>query len=475
MIQIDIEKDFLYLEYEIFELLKVFGKKTSFIVQNQEENFKEKINIYSNNNLVFIEFFKNNITKKFSIEIEKGKKEIKNFIKRTLYCYFKDNFEVKVPWGILTGIRPTKIIHELRLSGKKEDEIKQIMKEKYYLDDDKIDLLVEVAKKEKYYLDNSKKNTCSIYISIPFCPTRCIYCSFPSHNLKQWGKFRKEYVEKLKSEISQTLPYIKKDIETIYIGGGTPTSLEAQELESLLSHISSVFDLNAIKEFTVEAGRVDTITKEKLEILKKYKVSRISINPQTMNDKTLNLIKRDHDHLEINRIFKLARKVGFDNINMDIILGLPQENAKDVKITLERILNLNPESLTVHTMAIKRASKLKENLQDYNLSLYEEMINMLNVSKEFAKKMKLEPYYMYRQKYMLGNLENIGYSKEGKECIYNIQIMEEKQDIIAFGAGAVSKFTYPEENRLERVANVKNLLDYLNRTEEMVLRKKKYL
>ena len=264
-----------------------------------------------------------------------------------------------------------------------------------------------------------------------------------------------------------------KEIETLYIGGGTPTALEADQLDTLINALFKELDLTNIKEFTVEAGRPDTITKEKLKVMKKHNVTRISINPQTMNDETLVKIGRDHNVNDIVNCFRLARSLGFDNINMDIILGLVDENLDMVRNTLEKIKELNPESLTVHTLAIKRASTLKENLDKYELTRYEEMIKMIELSMEYAKDMGLNPYYMYRQKHMLGNLENIGYAKEGFECIYNIQIMEEKQSNLAIGAGAISKYVYVDEDRIERTDNVKNVELYIERIEEMIERKVK--
>ena len=264
-----------------------------------------------------------------------------------------------------------------------------------------------------------------------------------------------------------------KSIETLYIGGGTPTTLSPEEMETLIKGLFKEFDLSNIKEFTVEAGRPDTINREILEVLKKHGVSRISINPQTMNDETLQKVGRKHSVNDIIECFQLARELGFDNINMDIILGLVDENLAMVENTLKEIEKLSPESLTVHTLAVKRTSKLKENIDNYELTQFDEMTKMIDLSMKYAKKMGLNPYYMYRQKHMLGNLENIGYAKEGYECIYNIQIMEERQSNIALGAGSITKFVYADENRIERVENVKNLEQYIDRVDEMINRKYK--
>ena len=243
-------------------------------------------------------------------------------------------------------------------------------------------------------------------------------------------------------------------------------------MDILIKALFKELDLSKIKEFTVEAGRPDTINREILECLKKNNVTRISINPQTMNQETLDKIGRGHSVEEIKEAFNLAREIGFDNINMDLILGLEGENVEMVRNTLEEMKKLSPESLTVHTLAIKRASKLKEKMDEYVLTQYEEMVKMIDLSMEYAKEMNLNPYYMYRQKQMLGNLENIGYAKEGYECIYNMQIMEEKQSNYALGAGSISKFVYVDEDRIERVENVKNVEQYIDRVEEMIDRKK---
>ena len=279
-------------------------------------------------------------------------------------------------------------------------------------------------------------------------------------------------IEEIKG-ISEIIKENNKEIETLYIGGGTPTALEAKELDLVITSLFKELNLENIKEFTVEAGRPDTITKEKLQVLKKHNVSRISINPQSMNDITLEKIGRGHKVQDIIDCFNMARDLGFDNINMDIILGLVDEDVFMVENTLKQIQKLNPESLTVHTLAVKRSSTLKENIENYELTQYEEMIKMIDLSMEYAKKMGLNPYYMYRQKHMLGNLENIGYAKEGYECIYNMQIMEEKQSNYAIGAGAISKFVYVDEDRIERVENVKNVEQYIERTDEMLVRKRK--
>ncbi|MFR4163502.1 MAG: coproporphyrinogen dehydrogenase HemZ [Paraclostridium sordellii] len=473
-------------KYEVAELLKLFTTQFRFIKDNEEYDKRiiNSVNIDSNEVNSLTNYYEGEnlvISKQESFDItklnnEEVKKKTKTVIKRSMFRVLDKVFETYVPWGVLTGIRPVKIVHSLLDKGISESEIREILKNNYLIKDEKIDLALDIAKRERVFIYPIDKNKISLYVSIPFCPTRCVYCSFPANPMKQFGHLRDDYIKALIKEIKGLAKLLKdtnKEIETLYIGGGTPTALEADQLDTLINALFKELDLTNIKEFTVEAGRPDTITKEKLEVMKKHNVTRISINPQTMNDETLVKIGRDHNVNDIVDCFKLARSLGFDNINMDIILGLVDENLDMVRNTLEKIKELNPESLTVHTLAIKRASTLKENLDKYELTRYEEMIKMIELSMEYAKDMGLNPYYMYRQKHMLGNLENIGYAKEGFECIYNIQIMEEKQSNLAIGAGAISKYVYVDEDRIERTDNVKNVELYIERIEEMIERKVK--
>ncbi|XTR37492.1 coproporphyrinogen dehydrogenase HemZ [Paraclostridium tenue] len=473
-------------KYEVAELLKLFTTQFKFINSNDEfekilineviikdKQIESITKLYENKELKICksESFDTNLINKEDI-----KKGTKTIIKRSIFNVLDELFKTYVPWGILTGIRPVKIVHNLLDQDLSEEDIRENLKNNYLIKDEKIDLALDIAKRERVFIYPIDKNKISLYVSIPFCPTRCVYCSFPANPMKQFGHLRDKYVKALIKEIKGLAKLLKdtnKDIETLYIGGGTPTALEANQLDVLIKALFEELDLSNIKEFTVEAGRPDTITKEKLEVMKKHNVTRISINPQTMNNETLAKIGRDHNVDDIINCFKMARDLGFDNINMDIILGLVDEDLEMVRNTLEKIKELSPESLTVHTLAIKRASTLKENLDKYELTRYEEMIKMIDLSMEYAKDMGLNPYYMYRQKHMLGNLENIGYAKEGFECIYNIQIMEEKQSNLAVGAGAISKYVYVDEDRIERTDNVKNVEQYIDRVDEMIERKVK--
>ena len=471
-------------KYEVAELIKLFTTQFNFVdnkdvgmtLENSVVYYNDKVfskTVYLENYQVIYESLDHKSIE--GLSEQEIKKITKETIKRSMYNVLMKKFNSYVPWGILTGIRPVKIVHNLLDKNLSDKDIRENLKTNYLISDEKIDLALSIAKRERKFIYPIDKNKISLYISIPFCPTRCYYCSFPANPLKQFGHLKKEYIDKLIIEIKGLAKLLKetnKEIETLYIGGGTPTTLDAEEMDILIKALYKELDLSNIKEFTVEAGRPDTINREILECLKKNNVTRISINPQTMNQETLDKIGRGHSVNEIKEAFHLAREIGFDNINMDLILGLEGEKVDMVRNTLEEIKKLSPESLTVHTLAIKRASKLKENMDEYVLTQYEEMIKMIDLSMEYAKEMNLSPYYMYRQKQMLGNLENIGYAKEGYECIYNMQIMEEKQSNYALGAGAISKFVYIDEDRIERVENVKNVEQYIDRVEEMIDRKK---
>ncbi|SDK55853.1 coproporphyrinogen dehydrogenase HemZ [Natronincola ferrireducens] len=483
-------------QYEVKELLKLFYTVEDIeIIQPLQKSFHETM-IQTAKNTIISKFLteenrgtvitegnfrgkKQKIETSFLLEnnILDTRKKAKQAIKSSMFQLLTKEKDKNLPWGFLTGIRPTKIVHELMEKDLSDEEILGVLTEEYFIVEEKALLLLGIAKTEHQYVYPIDENKVSLYISIPFCPTRCVYCSFPSNPLNKFEEYVPQYVEALCQEIvgvGEMLSKMGKEVETLYIGGGTPTTLKVEEFFQLFHTIFASFDLKNLKEFTVEAGRPDTIDKKKLVFLKNSGVTRISINPQTMNDCTLQKIGRKHSAKEIVEAYQLAKDVGFENINMDIIIGLPGENPDMVCHTMEEIKKLSPNNLTVHTLAIKNASKLKED--QYHTKIEEDHImKMLEITAEYAREMGLKPYYMYRQKHMVGNLENIGYAKPGYECIYNIQIMEEKQTIIAMGAGAVSKIVFPKENRLERVPNVKNLEQYLNRAEEMIERKKKPL
>ena len=402
--------------------------------------------------------------------------ERKNRLKRRLYRELSARTGKILPWGTLTGIRPTKIAMGKLEEGLTAEEIRAFLQNEYLVGEEKSSLAVEIAFREKEILKNiDYEEGYSLYIGIPFCPTTCLYCSFTSYPMTKWEPRMGEYLDALFQEIDWTAErFRKKKLNTIYIGGGTPTSLSPELLDRLLKKICESFDFRDLQEFTVEGGRPDSITRRKLEVLKSYPVTRISINPQTMRQETLRRIGRRHTVEAIEEAFLLAREIGFDNINMDIILGLPEETPEDVEYTVRRIEALRPDSLTVHSLAVKRASRLKMEAEGTVVAggTQEESEAMMAAAAAGAKRMGLYPYYLYRQKNMAGNLENVGFAAPEKAGIYNILIMEEKQSIVALGAGPVSKRIYPD-GRIERSDNVKDVNLYMEKTGEMIERKEK--
>jgi coproporphyrinogen dehydrogenase HemZ len=460
--------------YELFQILNLFYDKS-------EINFNSEDLIFDFESLVnnvesYVEFIAKKqgeepISEKKHIDIN-DKKAVKNAIRFTaLKCLEKYTSSSK-PWGILVGIRPTKIVHECVKNGMGKGEIISYLVSNYSLTHEKAELTLEVAFNEAKFL-NKKPKSLSLYIGIPFCPTRCVYCSFTSNPIGGNKGFVDKYLESLHKEIDASLSQIKKrgySVDTLYIGGGTPTSLTAEQISELLSILGKHLDLKNLREFTVEAGRPDSIDREKLIAIKEAGCSRISINPQSMNDETLKRIGRLHSSKEIIDKFYMARELGFDNINMDIIIGLPGEGLAEIERTIDIICDLSPENVTVHTMAIKRASVLIEEEHERESEIAEDMYK---IAIERVRKAGMYPYYMYRQKNMVSPLENIGYCKEDKECVYNIQMIAENISIIAMGADAVSKLMFEKENRHERVANLKDVREYVNRIDEMIKNKVK--
>ncbi len=406
----------------------------------------------------------------------------KNAVKKLIYIGLKEKTGKDLPWGNLTGIRPTRIAMNLVDKGKSDDEIAKYMKETYFVSDEKISVSTRIARREKEILkDIDYENGYSLYIGIPFCPTTCLYCSFTSYPIGAYSKIVDDYISCLEKEIDYVAEDFKgKPIDTVYIGGGTPTTLEPHQIERLIGYAREKLDFSHVKEFTVESGRPDSITREKLKAMKKMGVTRISVNPQTMRDETLKLIGRRHNVAQLIEAFNMAREEGFDNINMDIILGLPGETASDVQYTIDEIKKLDPDDLTVHSLAIKRGSKLAEVLHEKELKgelkvpILESINNteeMMRIASEGAKDMGLEPYYLYRQKNISGNFENTGYARKGKAGIYNILINEEVQSIVALGAGTVTKRVFGN-GRIERCDNVKDVALYMEKIDEMIKRKR---
>lgn len=373
---------------------------------------------------------------------------------------------IHLPWGSLTGIRPTKLIYE-RLSQSRE-QIKDELQNIYGVEASKIDLLFEIVQAQKPYIA-PENNAIDVYVGIPFCRTRCVYCSFASMDATKGEKLIPPYMNALVKEIQAAIELIQrmnKRVRCLYIGGGTPTALDEANFERLLLEVSA---LAPYKEFTVEAGRPDTITERKLELIKLSGAERISINPQSMNEKTLELIGRRHTPEDICSCFEMADKFNFKSINADIIAGLPGESIQDFNNTLKAVITLAPQNITVHTLSLKKGSALAQNKELMQTSETQARI-MVENARETITSNGFNPYYLYRQKYQTGNLENVGYSLPGLECIYNIDIMEETTDIIALGAGGISKRIYPENGRIERAPNCKSIKDYIERIDQMISR-----
>lgn len=428
----------------------------------------------------------------------------KNELKKLLFALLRDFPEEylvssglrkrRIPaWGTMTGVRPTKIVMNSLLSGHSQEQLRRELRETYLCSEEKIRLGMNIAAKEAALLEQIHyEQGYSLYISIPFCPTTCLYCSFPSYPWGQFSHLAESYLQALKTELSAMAEAMgDRRLSSIYIGGGTPTTLSAEQLRELTLHVKSCYPVSEDCEFTVEAGRPDSITREKLMALREQGVERISVNPQTMQQKTLDLIGRKHTVEETEGAFRLARELGFSNINMDLIIGLPGETVSDFEDTLGRIQALNPDSITIHSLVIKRASRLRSVLEEQAAALGksveelergrgEQMEQMLLLGERFAAEQGYEPYYMYRQKNSAGHAgstgqENIGFAHPGRECLYNILIMEEKQTIVACGAGASTKLYHSDLGQVSRVENVKSITDYIDRVEEMIDRKYHFL
>lgn len=404
-----------------------------------------------------------------------NRKMTKDRLKQALYQMLVEYTGHTLPWGSLTGIRPVKIPMSMLGQGKGEQEIRDYMAQAYFASEQKINLSIEIAKRERELLSQiSYKDGYSLYVGIPFCPSICSYCSFSSSPISLWEGKVGQYLDALEQEIDFTAAsFGHKKLNTVYIGGGTPTTLTPVQLDRLLSKIKRSFDFSDLLEYTVEAGRPDSITREKLEVLREYGISRISINPQTMKQETLDLIGRRHTVEQAKESYYLARELGFCNINMDLIVGLPGETLADVRDTMEQIKALAPDNLTVHSLAIKRAAKLKTCAGEYRGMQMANSWETIELTAKYAKELGLFPYYLYRQKNMAGNFENVGYALPGKECIYNILIMEEKQPIMGCGAGTTTKMVYPDRDRIERAENVKEVGQYIERIDEMIERKER--
>ena len=378
---------------------------------------------------------------------------------------------IRPKWGVLTGIRPVKLAMQLHDMGLSEEEIRKKLKEERLVSDEKLDLLLTTMEHELEIRASSRPNSVSLYISIPFCPSRCSYCTFTSHSVEKAAKLIPQYVELLCGELKDIAVLIEElglCLETVYMGGGTPTVLTAQQLDRVLSTVNESFDMTGVRELTVEAGRPDTITAEKLAVLKKNGVGRISINPQTMDDEVLAAIGRKHTAEDVKNAFALAKTFGFDSINMDLISGLPGDNMEKFRKTIAEVIAMNPDNITLHTLTVKHGANLAPMAQ----SVFAATADAMNeyAYGEFAKAGYF-PYYLYRQKGTVDNLENVGFCKPGKEGIYNIFIMDETHTVLSAGAGGVTKLKAPHDKRIERIFNFKSPYEYIERFELMNERK----
>ena len=388
---------------------------------------------------------------------------------RTLFLMLSEVTGCTPEWGCLTGIRPVKKINELTAQGLDRHQRFEHLKEMYFLTPKKFELCEMTADRQHTALETlDEKNSFSLYVSIPFCPSRCSYCSFVSHSITSRGakELIGPYVKKLCEEIARTAQKAADMglfCDTVYIGGGTPTAISAKHLDNIIKTLYNSFDLSKIREFTVEAGRPDTITEEKLAVIKENGATRISINPQTLSDEVLKNIGRIHTTEEFFRAFELARSMGFNNINTDTIAGLTGDTVEGFGSTIEQLIGLSPESITVHTLTVKRSARLFASENRQGLAGTADVARMVDTAFTRLTESGYSPYYLYRQKNTVGNLENVGYCKKGKESLYNIYIMEERQNILAVGAGASTKFIDPATGKITRQFNYKYPYEYINR------------
>jgi oxygen-independent coproporphyrinogen-3 oxidase len=461
-------------KYEVEAILKIFFPSEKFDF-NSKENESDYV-IFSTDNTLRIKILLDGKNYESKTALPEDVTQIELTACRELYKLLSDITGIKSDWGIITGIRPVKKIGQYAEIGYSEAKIKSKLISEYLISEDKYRLMLSTYRNQSKYLRDIDPKSFSLYIGIPFCPTRCSYCSFVSHSIQSPSakKLLDEYVEKLIEEIKETA-LVTKSLglypTTIYIGGGTPTTLNSAQISSIMEKIAENFNISRVFEYTVEAGRADTITEEKLLAIKNGGAKRISVNPQTLNNEVLEKIGRKHSSEQFEEAFALAKKVGFDSINCDLIAGLPGDTVESFAHSLDRLIGLNPENITVHTLTLKRAAKLFSQSELYKQS--EDVQSMTEYSFRKLTENGYAPYYLYRQKNTIGNQENVGYAKNGYECLYNIYIMEEVQTIIACGAGASTKIFEPESSRLTRIFNYKYPYEYIANYQEVLSRKRK--
>ncbi|MBB5354407.1 oxygen-independent coproporphyrinogen-3 oxidase [Anoxybacillus mongoliensis] len=447
-----------------------FEEQALSFVPTEEANVRVKIAVHENEQLVVVGTLQDEhgvtyearYERLWKTEEEKGRmKQMKHAVSYIYLSLMQQYTNSIQKWGILTGVRPVKLLHQKLRSGLTREEAHRQLREDYLVTDEKIQLMQQIVDRQLAVVPDlyDLSNEVSIYIGIPFCPTKCAYCTFPAYAIQGKQGSVDAFLFGLHYEMEQIGRFLKErniPITTIYYGGGTPTSITAEEMDALYAHMYRVFpNVEHVREITVEAGRPDTITPEKLAVLKKWKIDRISINPQSYIQETLRAIGRHHTVEETIEKFHLAREAGMNNINMDLIIGLPGEGVEQFDHTLAQTEKLMPESLTVHTLSFKRASEMTKNKEKYKVADRDEINEMMKRAERWTKEKGYVPYYLYRQKNILGNLENVGYALPGQESIYNIMIMEEQQSIIGLGCGASSKFVHPETKVITHFANPK--------------------
>lgn len=454
-------------EIGVDDVSQVTGRGYDHIIVNRREVLEDSIlsksTLYDGEGLMIHEAIETVLREDLNKHELRAK--VKRYNKITLYESLEKLRDSRSKWGTLVGIRPVKIAHEMLDQGLDFSDVRSYM-ETLRVSEEKMNLVCDIAVRERPYVDIGALGDLSLYISIPFCPSRCHYCSFPSNDFTKKKRHVPAYLEAVISEVKAMAEYLKsqnKYFDCIYIGGGTPSILSADQMTYLLDALHEHIDFSRVKEFTYEAGRPDTFTKDKLHVLKKGGVNRICVNPQTFNDETLIQIGRSHTADEFCNAFCDLREVGFECVNFDLILGLAHETLEDMKMSIDKAIVLGPENITVHTLAVKRASQIKEFNENHLIGEKSEV----ELAIEYMYKTMVEnayvPYYMYRQKNMVGNLENVGFCKEGFEGLYNMRIMEERHTIVALGAGSVSKISFPKENRFERHTNPKGLEIYIEK------------
>ncbi|MCI5714534.1 MAG: coproporphyrinogen dehydrogenase HemZ [Firmicutes bacterium] len=456
---------------ELLLVVKLFFSPTE--VEESDLNIKVDYNILDNNlsydisiSGIFNKSLHNDkiLTKQ---QLEKEDKYVKRYLKISLYDMLSQLTQKTMPWGSLTGIRPTKLFYELKKELGSSILAKNELINTFRVSPQKAEVVMEVTRNQSRIEIND--NLVDLYINIPFCTTKCYYCSFISAPIAQCQQYVEPYIDALLKELNAVKQIINKNnyiVKSIYMGGGTPTALSHEQLDRILTQITY-----PVSEFTVEAGRPDTITKEKLDVLKKHGVTRISINPQTFSNRTLKQIGRAHTSQDIIDAYNMALPYDF-SINMDLIAGLSNESFNTFKNSLNKTLELHPDNITVHTLSVKRTSKLSEGEGDKGT--VDEVTKMIDYSYKKLTEAGYSPYYLYKQKNMVGNLENLGYTLKNKECIFNIDSMEEVATIVAVGANAISKRFFSLTNRIERNANVKNLNDYISRIDEIISKKQEF-